>query len=162
MERSAVISDDGLYRYRLDRRWGDGPRALFVLLNPSTADADVDDPTLRRCIAFARSSGCSALTVVNLFAYRATKPRDMRAATDPVGPDADLHLVAAATGAGIVVAGWGRHGGWRPERVARVVELLHGNALMCLGVTKEGQPRHPLYVSGSVTPSPFSPVPATV
>jgi hypothetical protein len=84
-DRGATLSDCGRYRYRLWRRWADGPTVLFVMLNPSTADADVDDPTIRRCIGFARSWGAGALEVVNLYAWRATQPAELKAAVGPVG-----------------------------------------------------------------------------
>ena len=86
MKKGATISECGLYRYSLTRVWDDVlPMCIFVMLNPSTADADIDDPTIRRCINFAKREGCGSLMVVNLFAYRATSPADMKAAVDPIG-----------------------------------------------------------------------------
>lgn len=149
----AVADDTGTYRYRLWRRWGPGATVLFVLLNPSTADAEHDDPTLRRCAGFARSWGLGGLELVNLFALRATDPRRLRQAPDPVGPDNDRHIRAAARGADLVVAGWGNQGA-RTERAAVVAHLLERKrTLHCLGVTRLGQPRHPLYVTAEVRPS---------
>lgn len=149
MQRGAVISDDRRYRYVLGRRWAaDGPLATFIMLNPSTADAEVDDPTVRRCIAFARSWGMAALHVVNLYAFRATKPADMFAAADPVGPENDRyltsHAMAACTGGMPLIAAWGANA--RPDRVAHVLRLPGMVALQALGVTKDGAPRHPLYL----------------
>lgn len=92
LARSAVISEDGLYRYRLDRRWGYGPRVAWIMLNPSTADSEAEDATSRRVQAFSRRWGFSALTVVNLYAWRATDPTDLWTAQDPVGPENDRHI----------------------------------------------------------------------
>ena len=143
----AVISACGRYRYRLWRRWSDGPTCVFIMLNPSTADAESDDPTIRRCIGFAKREGCGGLVVANLFAFRATSPRDMMAADDPVGPENDNHLRwCADLATGPVIAGWGAHGSFR-GRDAAVRRMLDGKA-MHLGLTAAGQPRHPLYLKG--------------
>jgi hypothetical protein len=141
----AAISDCGLYRYVLWRKWGDGPTCLFVMLNPSVADATQDDPTIRRCVGFAKREGCGKLAVVNLFAYRATKPADMLAAADPVGPDNDRHLAEEAATAKVIIAAWGDHGTHR-GRDRQVMKLLAGREVWCLRRTKGGQPGHPLYV----------------
>lgn len=155
--RSAVISGDGLYRYRLERRWAPGFTACWVMLNPSTADADTDDPTLRRIQGFSRRMGFGRAVVVNLYAYRATEPRDLWRAVDPVGPDNDEHLRDALAGHEVVVA-WGAHA--RPDRVARFLQI-HRDApgagrLHALALTSAGQPRHPLYLRGDLTPKPWS------
>lgn len=149
-DRYAVISDDGLYRYTLGRVWGDpGSAAVFVMLNPSTADADQDDPTIRRCIGFAKALGCGALHVVNLYAYRATNPADLWTVPDPVGPDNDQILADAAHRAQVehrpLIVAWGANA--RADRVEQVLALpgFRDNAL-ALGVTKAGAPRHPLYL----------------
>ena len=97
MKSDAVISDCGKYRYRLTRKWGYGRPCGFIMLNPSTADALHDDPTIRRCVGFAKAWGCGALIVVNLFAVRATSPREMMRADDPVGPENKEHVQRAAT-----------------------------------------------------------------
>lgn len=142
---SAVISKCGQYRYRLDRDWiGDG-RAVWVMLNPSTADATLDDPTIRRCVGFTKSWGLGSLTVVNVFALRATDPKALRSHPDPVGPTNDAHIRAAIDRADIVIAAWG--GSWpKPfaNRVHRVGRMLAGRAHH-LGLTSAGQPMHPLY-----------------
>ena len=143
---SAVFSPDRVYRYELRRTWGPGPVVAFIGLNPSTADETVDDPTIRRCIGFAKRWGYGGLVMLNLFAFRATDPRDMRAADDPVGPDNDRHLIAATSESGLVVAAWGVHGAYR-NRDREVAGLLAWN-LMALGLTRDGHPRHPLYVRG--------------
>ena len=105
---SAVLSDDARYRYRLTRTWpGSGGAVLLVGLNPSTADAHVDDATVRRMVGFARRWGHRELLVGNLYALRATDPRELRQAADPIGPDNVEHLDAMAARAERVVAAWG-------------------------------------------------------
>lgn len=161
--RTAIISADGLYRYRLDRRWSDAPPALFVMLNPSTADDRVDDRTIVRCVRYARSWDLGGLVVVNLYAYRATNPRRLWDADDPIGPGNDHHLRAAAVEAAAVgsplVAAWGAHA--RPDRVAEVLSLPGMGQLQALGVTNDGQPRHPLYTRADAQLVPWSPGGAT-
>lgn len=156
MESSALISDCGRFRYRLGRRWGDGPFLLFILLNPSTADAEKLDPTLRRCIGFAQTHHFNALEVVNLFAFRATYPRDLKAAGYPVGPDNDLHIAAALSGACSVCVGWGD----RARGLARPADVLalvgrSGHGVQCLAVTVHGLPGHPLMLSSSCRLAPY-------
>lgn len=144
---SAVISDCGLYRYRLGRRWGQGTTMLFVMLNPSTADGTEDDPTIRRCIGFAKREGHAALDVVNLFAFRATDPRELTHAVDPVGPGNDAAIADAVQGAAVVVAAWGATvPRARSARPAEVLRLLSACPVMALGLTATGAPRHPLYL----------------
>jgi hypothetical protein len=148
--RHADLSDDGLYRYRLSRFWGPGLALPFVMLNPSTADGEVDDPTIRRCVGFARRLGFDGIGVWNLYAYRATKPADLWQADYPVGPDNDRclrHLFEWARNEVPVVAAWGSHA--KPERVAQVLAMPWADtALWCLGRTAGGAPRHPLYLPG--------------
>lgn len=151
--RSAILSPDERYRYRLDRRWADGPTVAWVMLNPSTADGTTDDPTLRRIQAFSRSWGFGALTVVNLYAWRATDPAGLWTAADPVGPGNDRHIYEGVAGHEVVVA-WGAHG--KPERITEVVRLIESapgaGRPKALALTKTGQPRHPLYLRGDLTP----------
>lgn len=151
MERTATLSEDGRYRYRLSRIWSAEPPVTFVLLNPSTADADADDPTIRRCIGFARRWGCGGVIVVNLYGYRTPWPAVLWQARDPVGPDNDDHLRAALAGDGLTVAAWGCQA--RSDRIARL--LSYRPALTALGVTRSGQPRHPLYLPGTAAPAPW-------
>ena len=147
IESSAELSPDGVYRYRLDRRWDNSlPRMVFLMLNPSTADASSDDPTLRRCISFARSLGHGSLSVVNLYALRTPNPRELRDHPDPVGPLNDRYIAETVRDADLVVAGWGNNA-WDPRRVDQVRSLLPG-PLHALGVTKGGNPGHPLYLKG--------------
>lgn len=158
----AVLSMDGKYRYRLSREWDDnGLRMTFVMLNPSTADASLDDPTIRRCIGFAKRDGYGGIYAFNLYAFRATDPQAMKRAIDPVGPENDAMLrygfARAAEQGGPVVVAWGAHGD--PVRVRQVMKLM-GDADVCsLGTTKAGQPRHPLYVPSS---QPLVPWPVVV
>ncbi len=148
MTRGARFSRDRRYRYALTRSWDRAkPLCAFVLLNPSTADARVDDPTIRRCIGFARRWGFGGVVVVNLFALRATDSRVLRRTADPVGPANDRALVRQASRASLIVLGWGTQGalGGRAEAVRRMLEPL-GPKLRLLGRTRAGEPRHPLYV----------------
>jgi hypothetical protein len=149
----AVLSSCGKYRYHLWRTLGDADRvATFIMLNPSTADAKADDPTIRRCIGFARREGVGLLQVVNLFAYRATRPQDMRRVADPVGPDNRRQVETAALIAwacdGPVICAWGVEGRHRDQDRAVMGWLKElGVPTLCLGVTAGGDPRHPLYLS---------------
>lgn len=111
------------------------------MLNPSTADGTQDDPTLRRCLGFARDWGYGSLTVANLYAYRATDPAELKQVADPVGPECDYYLQRCAEEASLVMAAWGMHA--QPGRVAQVRSIL-GPGVMALAWTKAGQPRHPL------------------
>jgi hypothetical protein len=144
---TAILSACGLYRYRLTRRWADRPTCGFIMLNPSTADASQDDPTIRRCIGFAKREHCGALIVVNLFAFRATKPAALLDAADPVGPNADHELLdAIAEVDGPLIAAWGSWAYINP-RAADITAMI-GRHCVCLGKTIDGHPRHPLYVKG--------------
>lgn len=139
------------YRYALYRFWGGkwSEYAMFVGLNPSTADETLDDPTIRRCISFAKDWGYGGLYMTNLFAYRATQPEDMKRADDPVGPDNDYWLRKIAGQASVVVAAWGTHGtyGGRHSAVRAMLPNLH-----CLRLTKDGHPSHPLYLPKKLRP----------
>jgi hypothetical protein len=150
----ATLSEDGLYRYTLHRilpspvRWV--RTVLFVMLNPSTADATIVDPTLATCLQFARVWGCTDLALGNLFAYRSTDWKACQRVADPVGPGNDAHLVALARSAVIIVCAWGSHAKEiHPLRARAVVKLLREATdvpLYALALNKDGAPRHPLYV----------------
>lgn len=167
MNRSAWLSEDGLYRYRLDRRWGDQQgHALWVMLNPSTADAYVDDPTIRRCIGFTRGWGYDALAVVNLYALRCTRPEHLEHHPDPVGPSNTDAWQGAATWASVIVLAWGAH---RCPRTAPLDQrdawwlfyrqLPRRTPQLVLGMTQGGDPRHPLFMRAASEPRSFEMVP---
>jgi hypothetical protein len=152
----------GAYRYTLSRSWEEGHGTVnFIMLNPSTATHEVDDPTIRRCTQFARAWGYRRLVVTNLFAYRATDPVELRRVADPVGPENDWHLAyCARREADRVVLAWGAHGGYL-GRDRAVLDVLPHRGFdspppMCLGVTKAGAPRHPLYLSASTPLQPYT------
>lgn len=151
---SAVVSPCETYRYLLTRMWDQElPGVLFVMLNPSTADANQDDPTIRRCIRFARDWGHGALRVVNLFAYRATDPRALALADDPVGPENFLHVTSAILASSQVVVAWGAHSMAEQQSEGLLQEIRgSGKVPMCLGQCAGGAPRHPLYVKGNTLP----------
>jgi len=150
----AVYSDCERYRYSLRREWDGGAgRVTFVMLNPSTATEVQNDPTVERCERRARAMGYSAFQVVNIFAFRATDPADMRRAGDPIGPENDAAIVQAAAWADCIICAWGTHGA-HMERGARVMQMLRqkGHQLHHLGLAKGGAPKHPLYISYGVQP----------
>ena len=145
---SAVFSQDALraWRYRLSREWDTNkPTVNFVGLNPSTADENVNDPTVRRCLGYAQQWGFGKMIMTNIFAWRATDPAKMRASADPVGPENDSNLRAAGKEAQLVVACWGEGG----RHLARwqAMRVLLPEQVRCFGVTKSGQPKHPLYLA---------------
>lgn len=142
-EPDAELSDCGKYRWWLSRRWGDGTTCVFIMLNPSTADAQEDDATIRRCVGFADRWGHKRLLVVNLFAYRATHPSDLMAAFYPVGGYNDDHIRRAVEQADKVVVAWGNAGAYE-DRDTDVMELLDDTEVQCLGVTRYGCPKHPV------------------
>lgn len=167
-ERKAFVSECGRYRYWLTRRWSAGPIGTIVMLNPSTADAEVDDPTIIRVMRFFAREGCGAVGVVNLFAFRATDPRELLAANDPVGALNDEHIeLAASVSAGqdapIVVA-WGAGVPKGSNRPDQVVELLrpHAARLRCFGYTAKGLPRHPLMLKLETPLVPYTHTPGDV
>lgn len=152
-DSEALYSPCGAYRYLLTRRWGEGGLLLYVMLNPSTATEERNDPTIERCERRARMLGHGGLAVANLFGFRATYPADLRAAPDPVGPENDAVLMQAASGAGTILCGWGTHGalmGRGPQVAARLRGT--GRPVCHLGLTRDGHPRHPLYVGYAVVP----------
>lgn len=142
----AEISACGLYRYRLWRDWTAGRRLRFFMLNPSTAGATDDDPTIRKCIGFARRLSWGGIDVINLFALRSTDPKALPFHPNPIGPDNDAAIAESLSGAGLVICAWGNLPSkeFRP-RVAAVLEKLarHSDQVLCLGRTRDGAPRHP-------------------
>ena len=145
----AVYSQCEAYRYLLTRVWNpDGRKALFVMLNPSTATEFQNDPTVERCERRARALGFGAFRVTNIFAFRATDPRVMRAMADPIGPDNDAAIADSARDwADSILCAWGTHGA-HLGRGAAVEGLLRatGRELLTLGLSKDGHPKHPLYI----------------
>lgn len=146
MANGAIFSACRTFRYSLWRIWDDQRGyALFIGLNPSTADEKQDDPTIRRCIGFAKKWGCGGVYMVNLFAFRATNPKDMRLAEDPIGPDNNKYLSDHIKHNGPNVACWGTGGSFR-DRGEKVIALLGKGNLACFGLTAGGHPKHPLYL----------------
>ncbi len=153
MLKGATLDPTGQYRYTLWRVWdSEAPRVAFVMLNPSTADASVDDPTIRRCIGFARTWGYGSLEVVNLFAYRATSPQILRAAADPVGPDNEAHLLATRQKVTPIILAWGNQGTFLGRNQTVLEQLVNIENVYCLGLTAGGHPCHPLYLQAHTKP----------
>lgn len=159
-ERSQALFDPShRYRYWLSRMWD--PRLLtvnFIMLNPSTADQYQLDPTVTRCLHYARRWGFGAFIVTNLFAYRSTDPKALYTLDDPVGTENDAYLWKAAAQASLRVVAWGTHGALKGRHEA-VLALLADYPLTALGLTQAGFPKHPLYLRGDAVPVPYpSPV----
>ncbi|TMV70168.1 DUF1643 domain-containing protein [Thioclava sp. BHET1] len=151
---TAVYSPCEAYRYLLTRIWDPaGEKALFIMLNPSTATEVQNDPTVERCERRARALGFGGFRVCNIFAWRDTDPKKMRAAADPVGPQNDQAILDSCAWADRIICAWGSHGA-HLERGARMEALLRetGRPLYHLGLTKAGQPKHPLYIGYEVQP----------
>ncbi len=149
--RGASLSDDGHYRYRLWRLWDSClPIMVWIMLNPSTADANEDDPTIRKCIGFAKANHHGGIIVVNLFAWRSTDPKELPRVSDPIGPDNDEHIrwACAAPLLATVVAGWGVSK-WAEKRAVTVKVLIRGGVgrdIKCFRRSESGAPWHPLYL----------------
>lgn len=154
--RRTVFSPCRRYRYVLWREWtAENPAyVLIVGLNPSVADETDDDPTIRRCVNYAKEWNYGALCMVNLFAFKATKPAVMKAEQNRIGPDNDRWISKVAKRAGVIVAAWGIHGA-HLNRDEAIKQLLVGK-LTCLRKTKRGHPSHPLYLKKTLTPFPYS------
>jgi hypothetical protein len=153
LDAGAIFDLTATYRYSLWRTWSaSSPRVAFIMLNPSRADAQHNDPTIRRCMDFAFRWGFGSMEVVNLFAYRSADPAHLRLVDDPVGAHNHVFLARALRTATCAVAAWGT-GGTLLGRDRALLELLgQVYALSCLGLTKEGHPRHPLYVRATARP----------
>ena len=170
----ADVSPCGRYRYLLEREWrgthdpknwkwlgfkdgtgaecGHPKSALFIMLNPSTADDTADDPTIRRCVGFAKAWKYEQLSVVNLFAYRATDPKELYSAGDVIHAPRNQEVIeCAARDAGIIICAWGTHGAWGQQGEIVRGWLAH-HPLYALGFTKDGHPRHPLYLPAKASP----------
>ena len=173
----ANVSACGTYRYSLYREWrgthdpknwewfdrdyGEPKSCVFVMLNPSTADGQTDDPTIRRCVGFAKAMNYERIDVLNLFAFRATNPKQLLTlnhSDNPVGVHNQRYFNEVIPHAGIVIAAWGAHGSHigQDETVLGWIEERTNLPVQCLGITKEGHPRHPLYLPSTARPMPFS------
>ena len=156
MKNTAQLSSCRNYRYALWRTWDDTkPWVMFIGLNPSTADETTDDPTLTRCINYAKAWGYGGVCMANLFAYRATEPMNMKAAQDPIGVDNNAWLIKLAKQASLVVAAWGNDGGYlgRSKQITQLIPHLS-----CLKVNQSGEPAHPLYQAAKRKPMAMPPV----
>ena len=150
MNKEAKFSACRTYRYALWRTWDDSkPYAMFIGLNPSTADETDDDPTIRRCVGFAKNLGYGGLCMANLFAYRATVPSVMMSARDPVGPENDEWLGRLSSNAGIIIAAWGNNGKFLGRSKAVLCFIKN---VQCLKVNNSGEPSHPLYIPADTIP----------
>jgi hypothetical protein len=161
--KQAVISPCTNYRYELSRTWDESKKPVcFIMLNPSVADATIDDPTIRRCVGFARAWDKGGIIVVNLFAWRATDPRSLYklSKSEAVGPENDKHIIAACLRSDLHLAAWGTNG----KLCRRDVEVIHlanqvivgqgvGSGIKALKVSKDGHPMHPLYLRADLKPA---------
>jgi len=155
LEMNAVIDDTGQYRYSLTRLWDKNlPKLVFLMLNPSTANHFEDDPTIRRCVNFSKRWGYGSLEVVNLFAFRATDPKELLTCSDPIGKENNRYIKEALKDAELVIAAWGTKGNIL-KRNEQVIELLNNNDIHCLTLTKDGHPKHPLYIKNDERPKKF-------
>ena len=156
VEMDAIIDDTGQYRYSLTRLWDKKlPKLVFLMLNPSTANDFEDDPTIRRCLNFAKRWGFGSIEVVNLFAFRATNPNELLTCLDPIGKENDKYIKNALKDAELVIVAWGTKGTLL-NRNEQVIELLNNqNNIYCLALTKEGHPKHPLYIKNDEKPKKF-------
>jgi len=152
---SAIFDSTRQYRYSLWREWNSvAPRVGFVMLNPSQADETVNDPTIRRCLGFARSWGYGSVEIVNLFAYRTPHPKQLRQVSDPIGQENDRTLVTFAQRVDRIILAWGNWGRLHGrDQVVR--HLLRSADLYCLGMTRQAQPIHPLYLKSDRQPIPI-------
>ncbi|WP_048800948.1 DUF1643 domain-containing protein [Streptococcus constellatus] len=154
MEKKAIISKDKIYRYKLSRTWDSTkPTILFIGLNPSIADENIDDPTITRCINFAKDWGYGTLLMANLFAFRSTYPKDIYLIDDPIGKDNDHYLLECVTQSDLIVACWGNNGTYM-NREKVITELVPN--LYCLQKNKNGTPHHPLRPPRNIHPLPFN------
>lgn len=154
MKKQANISKDKIYRYTLSRTWDSTkPTVLFIGLNPSIADENVDDPTVTRCINFAKDWGYGTLLMANLFAYRSTYPKEIYLIDDPIGKDNDYYLLECVKQSDLIIACWGNNGTYMGRE--KIIKELVPN-LYCLQKNKNGTPHHPLRLPRNINPIPFN------
>lgn len=153
VEKQAKISADGKYRYCLSRRWGHGNTVTFMMLNPSTADAEIDDPTIKKCMKYAQTWGFDGIDVINVYAYRATEPDELWQVNDPVGPENNQYIAFYAQKNAPIIAAWGANA--RPERVREIIKMIPADRLFALKINKDGSPAHPLYQKDNARPIAF-------
>ena len=154
--KGAVISECGNYRYSLWRIWDDTkPMMMFIMINPSKADADNDDPTIRRCIGFAKSWGYGGFYVGNLFGYRATDPKELKKVDNPRGRFNYDNLLKMSRKSDIIVCAWGNKLGAPSKEIQSLGDLYY------ISVNNDGTPGHPLFLKGDLNPQPFNPSPLT-
>jgi hypothetical protein len=147
MKKHAILSYDDKYRYQLSRIWDEEkPKILFIMLNPSTADADVDDPTIRRVVNFAKSWGYGGVFVGNLYAFRSTDPKALRCIDDPIGEDNIQHIQSLIRVTERVIYAWGNNKK-EPKWLCDLVDQPY-----CIDISKKGIPKHPLYLKGALEP----------
>ena len=155
MQSGATIA--GNYRYLFWREWDSNSKTVsFIMLNPSRADAENNDPTITRCINFAKAWGYGRLEVVNLFAYRIPHPSLLRQVAEPIGMDNDHYILESVRRSDRVILAWGNHGMWRKQDLYTLDLLKNHNHLYSLGITKRGCPRHPLYLRSTIKPRTFN------
>ena len=153
IKSDAVFSIDRVYRYGLWRIWNDTlPKVLFIGLNPSTADEVKNDPTIRRCIGYAKDWGYGGYIMGNIFGFRSTDPKIMKATNDPIGPENNAWLLKLHDEADLTIGAWGNHGKFM-DRGMEVMDLI--SDLKCLKITDQGFPYHPLYLPKSLEPIPY-------
>lgn len=154
MESSAVFSKDRIYRYELWRKYDNNlPFCMFIALNPSTATETEDDPTVRRCIQYSKDWRYGGLCMTNIFAFRATNPKDMMKFNEPIGPENNETLKRLSEKAGIIVAAWGKEGTFM-NRGQEIIDLIPN--LYCLKKNKDGSPSHPLYLKKDLLPFKYN------
>lgn len=154
MKKKAKISEDKIYRYTLSRTWDSTkPTVLFIGLNPSIADENIDDPTITRCINFAKDWGYGTLLMANLFAFRSTYPKEIYLIDDPIGKDNDYYLLECVKQSDLIIACWGNNGTYMDRE--KIIKELVPN-LYCLQKNKNGTPHHPLRLPRDINPIPFN------
>lgn len=158
MIKGAILDKTRKYRYVLWRKWGDNDKNFvnFILLNPSIADENTDDRTVTACIKIAKNLECDGIYITNLFAFRATKPHDMKNAIEPIGEKNNKYLRDISTKSKITILAWGNHGDFLNRDIEVIKLLTEIQVPHCLEVTKRGKPKHPLYIKRTVKPFHFN------